>query len=139
MKRLTAAILISLAVLFSVNTVVLAHKGHEADHKHPYPTAPFDLKKGKALYNKYCASCHGVKGDANTDTAKILNPKPTNFLDMKYMTMRSRVDHYEAIISGRPGTAMPPWKTLSEKDVWDLVAWIEHLFNHQSEKSHKAH
>lgn len=140
MRRLTAMILILFAVLFVVNAPILAHEGHKKEHNHPFPTASFDLKKGETLYNKSCVSCHGVKGDADTDTAKVLNPKPTNFLDMKYMVIRARVDHYDAIANGRPGTAMPPWKaTFSEKDIWNLIAWIEHLFDHQNAQNHFKH
>ncbi len=33
--------------------------------KNPYKATEANLEKGKALYNIYCISCHGVKGDGN--------------------------------------------------------------------------
>ncbi len=115
-----------------------AHEGHKMEHNHPYPKANFNMKNGEGLYNKYCASCHGVKGDGNGPAALALNPKPTDFLDKAYGVMRSRVDYYESIMNGRPDTTMPPWKgTLSERDVWDIIDYIEHLFNHQMQHLNK--
>lgn len=140
MKK-TAIFVISAMILLS-SSALFAHEGHKAEHKHPYPTAPFDLNRGKTLYKQYCASCHGVSGDGQGPAANSLNPKPTNFLDMSYMSMRSRVDHFESINNGRPGTTMSPWKgTLSVKDIWNIIAYIEHLFNHQpaATKDHKTH
>ncbi|MFQ5911746.1 MAG: c-type cytochrome [Nitrospinota bacterium] len=108
-----------------------AHEGHKVEHNHPYPTKKFSVKNGEVLYKKYCASCHGKNGDGKGPAGPSLKPRPTSFLDLKYMTMRSRVDHYEAIASGRPNTAMSPWKnTLTDREIWDVIAYIEHLYNH---------
>ena len=111
---------------------VFAHEGHRAEHNHPYPKGKFSVKNGQKLYNQYCATCHGLNGDGKGPAASALNPRPTNFLDLKYMPMKSRLDHYEAIANGRPGSTMPPFKnTLASQDMWHIVAYIEHLFNHQ--------
>lgn len=133
----------ALALIFQ-SAVSFAHEGHKAEHKHPYPTAPFNISNGEVLYNQYCASCHGAKGDGKGPAAAALKPKPTDFLDMAYMSMRSRVDHYESIMNGRSGTTMPSWKTtLSNKDIWDIIVYIEHLFNHQvgihAKEKHPSH
>ncbi|MBT5366628.1 MAG: cytochrome c [Nitrospinaceae bacterium] len=115
-----------------------AHEGHMMMHNHPYPKMEFSEEKGKNIYAKNCASCHGQNGDGKSPVAAALNPKPTNFLDLKYMPMRSRVDHYEAIANGRAKTTMAPWKNiLSENDIWNVVAYIEHLFNHQNDVKSK--
>jgi mono/diheme cytochrome c family protein len=36
------------------------------------------IQKGKEIYEKNCARCHGIKGDGK-GTVTGLNPKPTNF------------------------------------------------------------
>ncbi|MFC1491297.1 c-type cytochrome [Nitrospinota bacterium] len=111
---------------------IFAHGGHKVEHNHPYPTKKFSVENGKKIYASYCASCHGMNGDGKGPAALSLKPRPTNFLDLKYMPMISRVDHYDAIANGRPKTAMAPWKnTLSDKEIWDVISYIEHLFNHQ--------
>jgi len=117
---------------FAYPFAVFAHEGHKAEHNHPYPTKEFSVERGKVLYDTYCSSCHGKNGDGNGPAAASLRPRPTNFLDLKYMPMRSRVDHYEVIAGGRLNTAMPPWKdTLSDEEIWHVIAYIEHLFNHR--------
>lgn len=116
--------------------VAFAHGGHQAEHNHPYPTKKFSVHEGEEIYEENCAICHGVNGNGKGESATELDPPPTNFLDMKYMPMRSRVDHYESIWNGRDGTSMPPWKdTLTDEQMWDVIAYIEHLFNHKYDKS----
>lgn len=44
------------------------NEGYEkakAELKNPLPTNEANLAKGKELYDIYCASCHGTKGDGN--------------------------------------------------------------------------
>lgn len=130
---------LTLSFFFSISSVSFAHEGHKTEHKHPYPTQKFSIAAGEKIYNQYCAACHGKTGDGNGPAASAINPKPTNFLDLKYMPIRSRVDHYETTANGRPGTPMPPWKqTLTEKQIWDVIAYIDHLFNHQHDADKTA-
>lgn len=140
MKKINlASLIIGAVAVFILSFSISAHEGHKAEHKHPYPTKSFSVKAGEKIYKQYCASCHGDRGDGNGPATPSLNPRPTNFLDLKYIPMRSRIDHYEAIENGRPGTSMPPWKgTLTDARIWDVVAYIEHLFNHQWEEGPKA-
>ena len=39
--------------------------------------------------------------------------------------MPSDQDLFKIITDGMPGTSMPPWKVLPEKDRWDLVAYLK--------------
>lgn len=128
------------AVVFTLSSLVSAHEGHKAEHNHPIPKKKFSIKAGEKIYKQYCTSCHGKQGDGNGPAAVSLSPKPTNFLDLKYIPMRSRVDHYEAIANGRRGTPMPSWRVmLTDEQIWDVIAYLEHLFNHQwEEKESKA-
>lgn len=44
------------------------NEGYEkakAELKNPLPATEENLEKGKVLYDIYCASCHGTKGDGN--------------------------------------------------------------------------
>ena len=36
------------------------------------------VAQGRAIYQQYCASCHGVKGEGNGPMARVLNSPPTN-------------------------------------------------------------
>jgi len=49
-----------------------------------------DTNEERELYLKYCASCHGVKGDGDGFNAKYLPTSPTKFSDSVYMSKRAR-------------------------------------------------
>ena len=131
MKLCSILVFAALLAFFSP-LFAFAHEGHMVEHHHPYPKKYFSIESGKKIYESSCASCHGAIGDGRGPAATSLKPKPTNFLDLQYMVMQSRVDHYEAISNGRPNTSMAPWRnTLSDKQIWDVIAYIEELFNHR--------
>lgn len=130
MKKL-ALLVSTLVVVTLVTTVLLAHEGHKKEHNHPYPKKAFSLKRGAALYRQYCADCYGETGYKKGPFPPYMDPVPTNFLDREYMVMKSRVDLFETTWDGRPGTRMRAWtERLSDEEIWDIVAWIDHLFNH---------
>lgn len=139
MRRIVTVVVLAVSVLF-FGTLAFSHPGHEEKDNHPFPSVTSDLKNGEALYKKNCASCHGEKGDGKGPAASFLTPKPSNFLDKVFMTRRARVDHYEGILNGKPGTPMMPYKgKLSEKEIWDIATHLEHLFSHSADKNHAGH
>lgn len=91
-----------------------------------------DAGAGKAVYEKKCAPCHGDKGDGNGPGAANLAPKPRDFTKGRYKIRTtpsgqppSDQDLFRVITEGMPGTAMPPWQVLPEKDRWRLVAYLK--------------
>lgn len=78
---------------------------------------------GKKLSDTNCVSCHG-SGKGDGPAAAALNPKPADWTSAK---VQSETDGelFWKISTGRG--PMPPWKHLSEKDRWDLVAHIRSL------------
>jgi mono/diheme cytochrome c family protein len=78
---------------------------------------------GKKLAETNCVSCHGTgKGDG--PAAAALNPKPADWTSAKVQS-ESDGELFWKISNGRG--PMPPWKHLSDKDRWDLVAHIRTL------------
>jgi len=75
------------------------------------------LQGANALYNKNCASCHGVNGDGSGFAPPLNSPE-----------MRSNYDApiiFAVIDEGRPGTAMPAWGgRLTREQIDSLVALI---------------
>ncbi len=133
-RRVLGTFPLIIALMFAFPVAVDAHGGHTAEHNHPYPKKQFSVHNGEKIYDNNCAMCHGTVGNGAGEAADGLTPSPTNFLDLKYMPMRSRVDHFEAIKNGRTNTSMPPWSdALTDGEIWDAIAYIEHLFNHQSD------
>jgi DMSO reductase family type II enzyme heme b subunit len=92
---------------------------------------PGDAKAGQAVYELKCAGCHGVKGDGKGAAAELLDPRPRDFTSGIYKIrttvgkMPSDQDLLRVISEGMPGTSMPPWRVLPEKDRWDLVAYVK--------------
>ena len=90
-----------------------------------------DANAGKAVYGLKCIGCHGDKGDGKGPAAELLMPKPRDFTSGIYKIrttagkMPSDQDLFRIITEGMPGTSMPPWAVLPEKERWNLVAYIK--------------
>jgi DMSO reductase family type II enzyme heme b subunit len=102
-----------------------------ADHGNSF--AQGDANAGKPVYDLKCAGCHGVKGDGKGPAAELLLPRPRDFTSGIYK-IRTSVnktpsdqDLFRIISEGMPGTSMPPWSVLPEKERWNLVAYIKAL------------
>ena len=79
---------------------------------------------GKKLAETNCVSCHGAGGKGDGPAAAALNPKPADWTSAKVQS-ESDGELFWKISNGRG--PMPPWKHLSEKDRWDLVAHVRSL------------
>ncbi len=90
-----------------------------------------DAAAGKSVYEKKCALCHGEKGDGKGPAAELLVPGPRDFTTGVYKIRTtankapSDQDLFKIITDGMPGTSMPPWVVLPEKDRWNLVAYVK--------------
>jgi DMSO reductase family type II enzyme heme b subunit len=90
-----------------------------------------DVEAGKRLYEWRCALCHGVAGDGKGPGAELLAPKPRDFTTGTYKIRTSEgnvptdQDIFRIITEGMPGTSMPGWRMLSERDRWNLVAYLK--------------
>jgi DMSO reductase family type II enzyme heme b subunit len=110
-------LLVVLALAFGAPATAWAQKG--------------DANAGKAVYDQKCALCHGFKGDGKGPAAELMNPPPRDFTSgvYKIRTTANRTpadeDIFRIITAGMPGTSMPPWDVLPEKDRWNLVAYIK--------------
>lgn len=98
------------------------------------PTAPAGLlaspaarEAGGTIYAANCAICHGADADGRGQRREGMNPPPANLrLPPRSETARAGKT-FLAIRKGVPRTAMPPWPTLSDQQVWQLVAYITSL------------
>lgn len=94
----------------------------------PLRGAELSLAVGRRIYERECASCHGLEGRADTDVARVLHPPPRNFSDPIAM---ARVDDgrmYMAIYRGRPGTAMGGrGELLAPGEMIDVMRYVRTL------------
>jgi DMSO reductase family type II enzyme heme b subunit len=97
----------------------------------PPAFAQGDANAGKAVYEHKCLLCHGEKGDGKGPGAEHLLPRPRDFTRglYKIRTTANKTptdqDLFKIITDGMPGTSMPPWAVLPEKDRWNLVAYLK--------------
>ncbi|GGI55642.1 cytochrome c/FTR1 family iron permease [Oxalicibacterium solurbis] len=85
------------------------------------PTQAPDLKRGAALYQANCASCHGAAGHGDGPLAKSLNPPPIALSDHERARERSVFSLQQIISHGVAGTSMPAFTQLSEDDRWSIA------------------
>jgi mono/diheme cytochrome c family protein len=71
-----------------------------------------------------CAPCHGAAGKGDGPAAAALPVKPADWTSEK-VQKQSDGELYWKISNGRG--AMPPWKSLPEKDRWEIVNYIRSL------------
>jgi len=102
-----------------------------------------DAGAGKAVYDLKCAGCHGEKGDGKGPAAELLEPRPRDFTTGVYKVRSTATkvptdqDLFRVITEGMPGTSMPPWAVLPEKDRWNLVAYLKRFAPEKREEAPK--
>jgi mono/diheme cytochrome c family protein len=88
---------------------------------------------GKAVYDRWCAGCHGVDGSGDGPGAATMMPRPRDFTTGKYEirstpsgALPTDDDIRSVILDGMPGTAMPGWREhLSDREVGELIDYLQ--------------
>lgn len=99
----------------------------------PLPSTPELLAQGEQIFRKQCAPCHGSSGQGDGEAAYLLYPKPRNFraggfrLVSTWERVPTDADLFRTISRGMPGSAMPSWGQLSERERWGLVHYVKSL------------
>lgn len=90
---------------------------------------------GTAVYDRYCAGCHGVAGDGNGPAAPMLLVKPRDFTKgvFKFRTTPAGTlpmddDLFRTITRGVHRTSMPEWSLLPERERWALVRRVKDFY-----------
>ncbi|MCH7505029.1 c-type cytochrome [PVC group bacterium] len=111
--------------------------GAESVKKSPGPT-PELFDRGRVIYEKQCAVCHGADGAGDGEAAYLLYPKPRDFTQNKFRLVSTKnmkatdEDLFSSISRGMPGSSMPSWEHLSENDRWGLVYYVRYLAEKKS-------
>lgn len=85
------------------------------------------ISDGKLLFANNCASCHGSIGQGDGPAGKGLDPQPANFHLSEKKMESSPFQYFNTIRLGVPGTGMPPFSQLSDKEVWALAFFVKSL------------
>ena len=93
-----------------------------------------DIQLGRVVYMKNCMHCHGVTGDGAGPTGKFLNPRPRDYRNgqFKFTSTRSgekatRDDLHRIVQYGIPGTYMPSFLLLGDRETTAVVEYIRWL------------
>jgi len=96
--------------------------------KNPVRATKVSLQKGKEIYEKKCALCHGTKGDGKGPAGAGLNPKPTNFKESHGEKMTDG-EHFWKISKGKG--PMPSYeKDLTTDERWHVIHYINKFNQH---------
>jgi PQQ-dependent dehydrogenase (methanol/ethanol family) len=86
--------------------------------RNPLETSASAIVDGKRLFDQTCQSCHGPAGQG--DRGPALNAGA-------FVHGNQDGDLFHTIRDGVPGSQMPPFKGLSDTQVWQLVSYIRSL------------
>ncbi len=81
------------------------------------------LAQGKASYGQYCSACHGERGVGDGPAAAALRPPPQ---DLTKVT-GGAAGVFAVLNTGVKGTAMVPFRHLSEPDRWAIAHYVDSL------------
>jgi mono/diheme cytochrome c family protein len=92
------------------------------------------LRIGQSVYEQHCAACHGLNGEGNGPAAIWLYPKPRHFNSGLFKIKSTPAgflptdeDLFQTVTRGMPGSSMPSFTYLTEKDRRDVVQYIKYL------------
>lgn len=96
-----------------------------AKKKNPIEANEASLAKGKAVWTKECASCHGDKGKGDGPAVKDLEKKPEDVTLPKILSQTDGALFWK-ITEGRKPMASYE-KTLTEEDRWHVINYLRTL------------
>lgn len=97
-----------------------------ADNPNPVPATADVVATGQALFETYCAQCHGTGARGDGPLAGEMWPPPSDLTI--FAPMHTDGELYWFISKGVPGTAMPAFEAvLSEEERWTVVRYLRSL------------
>jgi DMSO reductase family type II enzyme heme b subunit len=123
--RRWVAVVCGVGLSLAVATTVLAQEQRGA-------ASPQDIEAGKLVYARKCAQCHGDDGKGMGPAADELFPRPRDFTRGIYKirstpsgTIPTDDDLFRSITNGLPGSSMPSWGVLPERERRQVVQYIK--------------
>jgi cytochrome c oxidase cbb3-type subunit 2 len=94
------------------------------------PALAGSAERGRVLFGEYCAVCHGSQGRGDGPLAAKLNDPKANLRKGRFAALRPGVEPEAAGLArivrhGLPPTAMPGHEWLTDRQVSDLVAFVQ--------------
>lgn len=96
-----------------------------AKKKNPIEVNEASLVKGKAVWAKECASCHGDKGKGDGSAVKDLEKKPGDMTSTKTQEQSDGALFWKITEGNKPMASYA--QTLSEEDRWHVINYLRTL------------
>lgn len=87
-----------------------------------YPTVPPDPQRGAQIYAEKCAACHGERGMGDGPQASQLTVPVPPLGDLSLAQGARPVEWFQIVTNGNIERFMPPFRSLDERQRWDVVA-----------------
>ncbi len=102
-----------------------------AKPKNPIKADATSIAAGRVVYDKNCATCHGVTGLGDGRMGEELVPKPSNLVDADWKHGSSDGDIYTVIHNGAKRTGMKAYgRKLTTRQIWDVVNYVRSIGPH---------
>jgi len=108
----------ALALTASSVGALLAQQPTSDVTRNPLATSATAVAAGARTFSQTCQSCHGPGGQGDRAPA-LTTPRFTHGNDDG--------DVFHTIRAGIPGTQMPPFRGLSDEQIWQLVSYLRSL------------
>jgi mono/diheme cytochrome c family protein len=90
------------------------------------------IERGRGVYQRFCLSCHGERGDGRGVSAEWLNPRPRDFTRgiFKFRSTPSgslptTEDLLRTLRRGLHHTTMPSWEVIGERNLRAVAEYIK--------------
>lgn len=100
------------------------------------PVARTDPQVGEAIYEDWCASCHGLTGLGDGEVAIGMGFSPPSFGEPGFARQVVPSEWYSVVTQGRMDRFMPPFTNLDDDQRWDVVAYALNLSTSSEEVGH---
>ncbi|GIV63652.1 MAG: c-type cytochrome [Chloroflexota bacterium] len=88
-----------------------------------YPTVPPNPQRGAQIYAEKCAACHGERGMGDGAQAAQLTVPVPPLGDLSLAQGVRPVEWFQMVTNGNIERFMPPFRSLDERERWDVVAY----------------
>ena len=122
------AVPIGILLASSIGIVVLAQGNPDAARtKNPVAVTAESVAAGKQVYQRYCASCHGLTAEGGSGSD--ISPPAPDLTDSEWKRGSTDGEIFDVIKNGvPPDLNMEPWgDRINDTNIWNVVNYVRSL------------
>ena len=122
------AVPIGILLASSIGIVVLAQGNPDAARtKNPVAVTAESVAAGKQVYQRYCASCHGLNAEGGSGSD--ISPPAPDLTDSEWKRGSTDGEIFDVIKNGvPPDLNMEPWgDRINDTNIWNVVNYVRSL------------